>query len=486
MKRYELTWIKDKLGFLLVVAVLVLLVPFIVSIFYTVSAADDFNYAVRVINAASEGSFFSPIKAIIDFYNNWQGAWFSNIVALLLNPLVWGNVKVLRLFLILIFCALLVASYFCVRCMIEYLNLDNKYIGILWALIVVPVLWYKEYYEIYLWWDGAAEYAVPFLCFLIGLGLLLKYFCNNDCRYFIGATILLFLTSGGMINQGCLLLISSYGLVVFELTYKKNPDSKRLIILIVIITVGFLLTLLAPGNFSRLTAVDAENEKLSLVNVVLYTGAIILQDIERLFLRTSFLVFPILTFLIFALKKINCKIENLICILLLLMFSVYGGLLPVVFGYNAQGISVISNRALFFLDITIMSFSMVFALLLGYIFHEKCSMGSEKVVKIIVPFAIVIVFVFNTGTYNERVPLNIIKNLQTGYIQDYSERWMGIYKEIEESDKADVVIKRDPVMRRVGCNYAWLLEDPETWVNCSVADYYGKESVSLVGGLYFK
>lgn len=243
-----------------VIAGLIIL-PFLFVAFFNYPSADDFVFAYKV---KSMGFF----QAQYDWYVHWTGRFFSTFI-LSLHPLVFNSNLLYKLYAIILILLTLHAVYRFVK-----LIFKNKptYVVLFFTCLLtgvylnnMPILVQGIY-----WMPGAITYQLANI-------LLLHFFVNiindnkniNRWKYYILNAILIIAICGS--NETSMVVVF-VGLILI-LFYKgllEKTFSNKLIFYITVVIISGTIVVTAPGNFIRNNSFN-EVDLISLSNIILHS-----------------------------------------------------------------------------------------------------------------------------------------------------------------------------------------------------------------------
>ena len=268
---------------------IIVLIPMIIIGFFTHPLGDDYHYGQYAAVALREsGNIFSVIseafKGMVEQYNIWQGTYFAMFL-MYLPPHVFSDFlyKLYPAILIITFCA---SVFFLFKPVIEFircnngLNNDNNkgfkdkfytysWISISSILCIVSISQIPVCGEAFYWYNGSIYY-MGFLSMTFFLfGLLLRYIINPKTPFLIISIILGFLIAGG--NYASLLpaMLVLVCLIIYAFQTKKFKPAKGLIIVLIIMTIGIIISMIAPGNAMRATTTSGTTPVKAIVKSII-------------------------------------------------------------------------------------------------------------------------------------------------------------------------------------------------------------------------
>ena len=213
------------------------------------------NEGLQTIDDEVYKNVFFDFKSFVDWVQEFYSIWSGRVIVTSMIT-VFTNMPIF-VFVIsntIIFGIFIVAIYWIINILFE--NLENKLKMVI--LIIIPCFFYCLKVSVIsngcLWLTGALNYFWPVTCMLITI---IPFICelksvNISSKYYIMFYIMNLISA--MVEQTALVLIC-FGLITLVILKKeKKKINKLLIIHFVMITILFLICMLAPGNIIRANA----------------------------------------------------------------------------------------------------------------------------------------------------------------------------------------------------------------------------------------
>ena len=267
--RIQKLFTPKRLAVLLTVVYVVSLVPLLWIAKYNYPSADDYTNGSRCHQIwEMGGSVFRVIgEALlrtVDEWFTWRGCYTSSFLSAL-PPNIWGD----NLYFLTPWVVLLMLSgsmlYLLHEILVKAMKADqytSHSISMLVLLITVQCLYEQGRVEAFYWYSGAINYTFVYGLSLLFYGLLISAgYAKGKKRTvrLILASVLGFLTAGGnqmtMLNAAIVLLV-----MIGIMTYRQKwQEHLGLLLPIGTFFVGFVLAVIAPGNFARAGAAQGMN-----------------------------------------------------------------------------------------------------------------------------------------------------------------------------------------------------------------------------------
>lgn len=495
MKRLGKEEVQIKLIFTGMILVLfAVLVPLFWIGHFNFASIDDIGYAGTAEAVWEETHsvirvFLKQIPYAWEYWHNWQGTfsveWFAtSVMGMFTNDAYYmgtyitlGGFVLCELFLFLIILK-------------HILGADIYRAGIISiSIICMQILLVPVPVEAFYWFCGAILYTVAHNAAVILLALLILLYDNPKklwkkillCLGIIFLTV--FVSGGTYVTLIAMLLL--YFFITVWYWYRKNANRWFVTGGMLLYSVGFLLNVLAPGNQKRLATTDAT--QMSAVK------AILISLKEAIFYVEGNTILPcvILALLLFPLfvnvvRKKNYKypLPGLVTVI---SFGVFAAqFTPTIYTLGITGAGRIQNIYRWTFYIWLYGNELYW---IGWVFRridfekmENGGGGSPKKSYLLPGWIVGGVLLCLTMAYwagSTVTTVSAVNSLRHGQAQIYYAEHQERLKVLEDDSIKDVYF--EPFSY-----YPYLLffgditDNPNDWVNTAVAQYYGKDSVTLI------
>lgn len=243
---------------------------------YNHPLGDDYHYGYQGIIAWQEtGSLFAVLKAawsgMVEQFYIWQGT-YSAMFLMHLPPHIWGDFFYKLYPAILLGCFAASVFYLMHVLLCSVLKASKSaWVAISSLLMLVFTQQVPLCGETFYWYNGSMYYTGFLACTFVFWGMLIKLLYKASVKLTIGLSLMALFIAGGnyaslLPTMIILVLIILY--YIFAMVKKKAGVKKVLISLCVVfafLTIGFLISVLAPGNALR----QATSWKISPIKAVL-------------------------------------------------------------------------------------------------------------------------------------------------------------------------------------------------------------------------
>ncbi len=234
----------------------ILLIPVCYLSFVNRASGDDYGYGVYTRAAwLTSHSLAEVAKAIgttiKEYYESWQGTWFS-IAVFALQPEVFSdNAYVIVVFLMLFLwigsTLLLFWQIFKLECGFDSWNC----LLITLVYLIISIQFVPSTKSAIFWFNGCAHYMIPFVMCQMVILLLIRFTQKYKIRYLTTISILMSLLGGSSYQPALFALIVSVYICLLDYLKQKNKKIFLLIIPILLETIGLIISMKAPGNKIR-------------------------------------------------------------------------------------------------------------------------------------------------------------------------------------------------------------------------------------------
>ena len=455
-------------------AIFAAILPLLRASSLAVFRADDFSFAISK-TAEKTNVLRYALNSTLEYWESLNGAYVCNFFTYLIDPLNWYNYRLLRIILMLLLLLTIIGLICLVKALVKYFSLDVD-ITYLVALIAIPLVFYKDYNELYMWFAGAMGYLLPVIGFEFGMSLLLYSRMKKQCNIYIYISALIFM----VFMVGCNLEITGFAMWFFLIIIltdgsKEVKLDKWFAFAFVFAFIFSLLNVLAPGYYNRHAQIGSG--KLNYLRALSRSVKVCLEESLWLHSNPTFFLFELFAFLLGYKKKSlePAKKEILIPVIGVVFLPIVTAF-PVVLGYSIHNMSEIPNRCQFMLDASLVICFISCSAVLGCLLKR---ISKFKPYKLLVPFLIIVIISASLNNTGKSIPVQIIENLTNNSIYENSSRGRELYDSLYYSDEKDATVKMIPKFV-VGGTYIDISEDPSYWINQDMSKYFGKNSITYV------
>lgn len=478
--------------FLIVAIVFFIAVPVFYYAMLSIPYADDFSYAstMKAYLVQDSNPFLAAYRSMLQFYNTLGGEWFSDYLAFFFSQFECSNLAALRIVNLVSHLFLGGALAYLISSFLRDVNKAKTMLSTI-IISVIFLYWMTNNYcntEIYTWHIVCVKYVLSMAVLCLGVGSYVRYFHHQYRRYWILAMIIGILVNGTSLNIAmlncelyCLLML--YGIIRKRLIWQS-------IIVSTVPLVSVLVTLVAPGNFSRYG-----NETFYIGGCILGCLYAVLDRIVYLSIHTPYLVMSFLVFLwllahIKPESSTERKKRHPLILLPVFFLCVLGVDSPYVMSLKIQRFEFtqFEDRALFVQDFSIYLFTIVWIIYFAkYVKGRFPKLELKRGVAISCLTAGIALSVLIIGLNDIRTmtTVRMWEGIAKGNAITYARYQETILQQIEASDQAIVDIVYDTT--KAGRKDEFILglrlsEDEgrwDYWYNGAVANFCDKEKINI-------
>lgn len=437
--------------------------------------ADDFSFSEGIGTSIHKEGIVQYVLLVIkccrECYMKWQGTYTCNFLVYLINPLYNGGILLLRVELITFNLLLFASIYYVIR----ELTTKKECAIVMMAIFLLGYMNYKSYAEAFFWSNAVVAYNFSLAISLLTMGFAIKnvYKGYVSNKRMIIACILAFLAVGGTLAISGFLMYSLLVILLVELFVTHRVNRRNLIILIVA-SIGVIINVCAPGNFVRSSVITNQ----------IHIGAALYRTIKIWFLEIDSMInsslIGICAIIFFFLgyihygKKENNNLGIELLLLPLGLFCIF----PIALGYDSSIDYYLPSRCLFIIDFALTISILAVFYGLGRIVNKYVSNVEYNTVRLIMIVAILVGVVTNGIKISDIQQYLVLQNVINGSYQNYSKQCEELCDYLEYTNEKDVIITDYPESIDGYIEFG-LSNDPEYWVNKTVAKHYGLNSLYI-------
>lgn len=499
------------------------LIPLALISFYNHASADDFAFSNYPHHAWAETgnllAFFGGcLKQLHWSYTSWQGC-FTAVILGALDPVAFGDswyalVAYLTIGSLIISNLIFWRFLFRDRSASEGEQKKRRMLADVSSCVtaIAMIQLVPRAMDMFFWWDGSVNY-LPFFAIMLLLSALISKLWREETLSLgqvVLACALSFLAMGGNYATALenILLLTVMGVAMFVLRKKgKIPY----LFIFISGAAGLLTSVLAPGNAVRM-AQEGGSGTSSIVQTVIHSIALAGQSIQQqtgiLFILTGALLVPVFWTVtgLHRMEKVSGEKgkRNLFSIPVPLMlgtaFLLYAAsYAPTVYVYGDGGPMRVEDVRFFYLVWLSVLCELFLAGKIRGMFSQNQEDRNEyhsvtgKEWQSRWNFSVLAMMILFIGMYyvlprENRETLTSLcaaRSLLIGEAQRYDEEMKERSEILNDPETRGQAVEVCAVSERPYLLFLYgleLTEDPDYWINQTVAEYYDKESVTLVNG----
>lgn len=462
---------------------LLLLIPICYLSFVNRATGDDYGYGTDTRAAwMATGSLIEVMKAIgttiKQYYDGWQGTWFS-IAVFALQPEVFSDkgyviVVFVMLFLWIGSTALLFREILCK----EWGLSKWSYLLITLIYLIIGIQFVPSTKSSIFWFNGCAHYMLPFAMCQAVAWCLIRFVKEYRICYLAEITVLMTLLGGSNYQAALFALIVWFYVGIAGWLRHKNKRIFLLLLPFVLEMTGLIISMKAPGNKVR----GGENFGFSVSKIAATIGLCFVEGIKAIigYVQEKPMIFiglaVLFLFMLEAFKSVEegRKLKHPVIIILALICLYCAMQAPALYAdVNVSG--GVNNM-------NFMVFLLAAAGCLGVaanMISVKAKMSGETVHRnVVIPglFICAVLLVLCRSNIKISTSWVSLEYIRSGQAADY-KRQMDLQTEVLTDEKImDAVLPfvndyQGPLMSMP------VTEDPSAWTNTVMRQFYGKNSV---------
>lgn len=458
----------------------VLMLPIVITCFYTYPVLDDFSFGAAAHHAVMDGTsvLWAALQNAHFFYMNWQGAYTANFFAGI-QPFVW-NVRlyfISNLFLLLWVSGILLYFFYTLLCDAFH---ASKSLWLISSLLLLTLFWelIPSAAEGIYWMDGSLN-LVHFSYVFLEAAFMMQFFLAKEKKRWLyaAACCLISVLIGGS-NQSNFIALTMVGLSCLCFSAVRKDATGRMIVLAIVFAVGgMLISTFAPGNTVRMAVSSGKSIPISVI-LAIYHGFKYFgewMNVARIgvLLTMCVLLAPVL-------KKSTFSFPNPF-LAVILCFGFYACAISVTF-YSKGSLGSIRQVNYYYLSFTY-STAVMMIYLTGWLVkkYPKLAVIDGKSIPIGLILAVVIMVASSMAEngIQQLTSVDTALGFYHGATQKYAAEMRQRMDILENPEIRDAVL--EPLSPAPDYLPSEPLDaDPGFWTNIGTADYFRKDSVKLI------
>lgn len=273
-----------KQEYLLIIGLLILIFPFFALILFVHPQGDDFFFAAKV-------NELGVLPFVKDMYLHWSGRYASMFIGAF-DPLRFESIYIFRLSLLFFQLSFILSIFTIIKSISKQTTSVRKVIIFSLSFYIIFINGIPDVLEFLYWFPSVTAYQLGLSLHLIFIA---NYFFNrtnrlSNSKYFIYNSILAIIIIG-LIELSVIPLAITSLLFIIASYYNHKRNIKIELIIGIMILIFSLITILAPGNYMRMSDLSLTNRLLGGAILAIKSS---IFSIGYLFQNTSFILSSIL------------------------------------------------------------------------------------------------------------------------------------------------------------------------------------------------
>ena len=472
---------------------LLLLIPICYLSFVNRATGDDYGYGAYTRAAwMTSHSLIQVVKAIgrtiEQYYDGWQGTWFS-IAVFALQPEVFSDKAYVIVAFLMLFLWIGSTALLFQRIMRKEWGFGRwSYLMITLVYLIISIQFVPSTRSAIFWYNGCAHYMLPFAMCQIVVCLLLNYIKQFQVRVLVGITVLTTLLGGSNYQAALFALIVLIYAGIAGWMQKKNKKLLLLSIPLILEMIGLIISMKAPGNKVR----GGEDFRFSVSRIAGTIGKCFVEGTRMILtvLREKPMVFVglLILFLFFleAFSKKPLGIKKIpAAIAAFFLFCLYCAMQAPAL-YAAVGVSGgVGNM-------NYMTFLLMMTGILAILANAIVSLQKDRTEKaesleeaihkaVVLPGLLVclVLAVLCRSNVKSSTSWISMEYIRSGQAADYKQQMDLQTALLTDDETEDVVVPfindvQGPLMQMP------VTDNPQEWTNTVTREFYGKKSVIAI------
>lgn len=239
-----------------IIVFIVLIIPILDLADVNHATGDDYGYSIRTRHAwIATHSVWDVLKGAWDtaYYTwfSWQGTWFD-IFLFSLQPEVFHEDAYIIVPYITLFLWIGSTFWLLKRILMNRFGVDKWYYLLFTiGFMTLNLQFIPGTKSSIFWYNGITHYMVPFVMCQLLLVFLLKYTECYKKRHYVGILIIMTLLGGANYQAALFGVIATVYIGIYEFLKKKNYRVFFLGIPLILLAIGLVISMKAPGNKNR-------------------------------------------------------------------------------------------------------------------------------------------------------------------------------------------------------------------------------------------
>lgn len=462
--------------------------PIFVSTLYSFPAFDDFAEAAGWNEKTTNGLVYLFIN-VVDNYVGWQGTYSGKFLAAIpvYNLVGLMGLRTVMFIVTAIFFSALVFVGYAVLSWMESSATTTKLRSLSWLLsLSIPfllfIMGFNRLSEIFCWYEGAAIYTIPLEIGFIGVALAFLYECDNKKWMIWIASICVFLGAGGALVISSLLTAILMFLVIYN--YLVEHKITKVTIVFLSSFIGSVINAMAPGNFARHSVIDTEVRPLTCLWMTINRVHFAISY----YFQNGFLILLLVLSFVYgvnALRNSEREFKYPVLVTLYGYVTMILVIFPYVLGYSSR---TIQERCGFIEQLALaMGVSFIGMYWGAWVAKTKdFKLESSAYIALAMICSLLLVKYVDFENLSSLTPYRILWHMNDGDYAFEAARQQSILEQLDNAEQgSDLVIKIPGDYREelwTNIMTVGITDDPEFWINNSVAESYGLNSVILTYG----
>ena len=459
------------------------IIPIIWVSFYSHPIADDFGFSKQVNHIINNGGgifdvFSASFQQVKETYFGWQGT-YASVFIFSIQPAAFSE-NLYFLTTIVMLTALITSTLFFINTIFKVCGLNCK-VGLIVSCVILllSIHFVPDKNEAFFWWNGSSYYTLFYSFSLLFFAVVIRlYYTKSLVRriaLFIFSILLSVVIGGGNYSTALLTSVILI-LVTCILFFKKRKLWHYYVIVLFVLLISFSISMIAPGNKVRASAVSGMSPIRSIL-FSLYYAFEFLAKWTGLAQISGFIIIAIISLVLTKKLRFQFKYPFIIFVVTFLIFATQ--LTPPLYAMSSVGAGRQVN-IYYYSYLLLVSFNLFY--FCGWIIKKQIlNVNTIQIHKgSMICVSIMLICLFFAGCLNYGITnttfVDTFSSLKKNLPQTYSAEYNGIIAEIKNGNTAVSDLNTVPdYFSSLG-----ITEDPDFWINKQLARYYEVDEIKLI------
>lgn len=474
---------------------IIVCLPLLIIANYNFMSVDDYSFVNDSIDLWREthsipGVLVSQFKVAVEMYKNWQGtfavSWLGGSLTVMIGEFHYYIVTYLSLILFILSEVILFRGI-----TVKFLHTDivDSWIVMCW-LIIIQILMVPYPVEAFFWACGAFAYILPYSFALLLFSLFIQIVDHNVHLWVKAGIILLSpLVAFGNFVTG-LLFFSAYILIVALLWLRKAYGRIFLTACFVYYSIMFYLCVSAPGNSVRAGGELFKSGGIikSVIKSILSAAEYLVTNLYPTVIIVLIMMIPFMVHMVKQKALAGIRAFKYPLLFSMLTFGLFSSqFVPSMYSLGILGAGRVVN--IYRITMYILLFSNLIYWIGWFIRrlydeHSEISLSlfdTKKSYLLLTEGVLLAIFCFSSYFYGGKTltTVSAINSIRSGQASEYRREYEIRLNKLNDPSVNDIVLDEfsaPPYLLFFGD----IKDDASAWENISMADFYGKDSVTLI------
>lgn len=473
-----------------IILFIISLLPILYCGMFDYATGDDLLYGTPVRAVIRNGGSFADIlkaacKSVADEYLQFQGTWATGFLWRF-EPSILGERFYIVTPLIALFSLCGGLAYLTNELLRHWCGLPKSVCSVCYLLVCFFLIQYMPTSKAGLYWyTGMLQYTFPFGLVLFATAWILRYFSTGKKKYYIYTLLVMTYMGGSGYPEIVLSFMILATMVLTGIVYFHDKKAVLLILPLLILTVGFAVSAMAPGNKYRGGSDFGFSIERILITLAqcLYSGVV--KGVAFV-INVRPMVFLIILVFIITLENLDpgrsrLSFHHPVVTTLLCYLTFCAVFAPEIYAGDdvKAGISGGVYNSYYFVFVSIVMFLTIYLAGSIKIIHPESERAAAVVRQPLMLLIVIICVVFFSHLIGNTVDYKCVKFICSGQLQDFEDQMQERLIILKDDSIKNVILpemnnEQGPLMHMA------LTADPNSYTNEVTKNFYNKTSVIAI------